>query len=254
MNKISNLAVDAGKIILQSGGETYRVEDTINKISKAYNIKNADSFVTPTGIMFSAEDDLGNSYSIIRRVKGRKINLEKVAMINDLSRRVEINPISYEDFQRELDSIRNDAGYGSNTILLSSALVAFSFTLLFEGSIFDSMVSFFIGIILRLFISISEKRNINEFFINLIGGIIVATITLIFHSIFNSLNIDKIIIGSIMLLVPGVALINSIRDTIEGDLVSGVARALEALLIALAIAVGTGIVFKLWVFIFGGTI
>ena len=65
---------------------------------------------------------------------------------------------------------------------------------------------------------------------------------------------DTIIIGSIMLLVPGIAITNAIRDTIAGDLVSGVSRSMEALFIAIAIAAGTSVVFKIWFLIFGGAL
>jgi uncharacterized membrane protein YjjP (DUF1212 family) len=64
--------------------------------------------------------------------------------------------------------------------------------------------------------------------------------------------VDKIIIGSIMLLVPGLSITNAIRDTIAGDLVAGISRGLEAFLVAVAIAVGSGVTIKLWSNYFGG--
>ncbi|MFA6940355.1 MAG: threonine/serine exporter family protein [Clostridiaceae bacterium] len=249
---ISYMAVEAGKIILENGGETYRVEETINLICQAYNIKNADSYVTPTGIMFSAEDERGNNLSIIKRIKYRTINLEKVSMVNDLSRKVQNKVISPLEFEKELEKISNSRSYSNLVLVISSSLAAFFFTLLFNGSIYDALVSLIIGAMLRINMNFSSKYDVNDFFINVIGGIITSIIALIFCSQFKVLSLDKIIIGSIMPLVPGVALINSIRDTIEGDLVSGLTRALEAALTALAIAVGTGIVIKLWSFIFGG--
>jgi Uncharacterized conserved protein len=254
MSNISYLAVEAGKIILENGGETYRVEETINLICRSYKIKNADSYVTPTGIMFSAEDEYGNNLSIIKRIKHRRINLEKVAMVNELSRKVQEKVLSSEEFENELAKISSSKSYSNLAFILSSSLAAFSFTLLFQGNIYDALVSLLIGAMLRINMIFSSDYDVNDFFINVIGGIITSLTALIFCSQFNTLSLDKIMIGSIMPLVPGVALINSIRDTIEGDLVSGLARALEATLVALAIAVGTGIVIKLWAFIFGGIV
>ncbi len=63
---------------------------------------------------------------------------------------------------------------------------------------------------------------------------------------------NVIIIGSIMPLVPGVAFTNAIRDTIEGNLVSGVSRAVEALIVAASIATGVGVILKLYYTIHGG--
>ena len=55
-----------------------------------------------------------------------------------------------------------------------------------------------------------------------------------------------------MLLVPGLAITNAIRDTIAGDLVSGIARAVEAFLTAIGVAVGTGVILSFWINTFGG--
>ena len=49
---------------------------------------------------------------------------------------------------------------------------------------------------------------------------------------------NEIIIGNIMLLIPGIALTNSLRDMISGDIISGLLRFLDAILVAVAIAAG----------------
>ena len=54
-----------------------------------------------------------------------------------------------------------------------------------------------------------------------------------------------------MLLVPGLAITNAIRDTVAGDFLSGLSRAAEAFLIAVAIAVGTGAVISIWLSVGG---
>ena len=59
---------------------------------------------------------------------------------------------------------------------------------------------------------------------------------------------NQTIIGAIMLLVPGLAITNAIRDTMSGDLLSGVTRASEAFLVA----VGTGAVLSFWMTNIGG--
>ncbi|ERI90351.1 hypothetical protein HMPREF1982_03954 [Clostridiales bacterium oral taxon 876 str. F0540] len=253
-NKVIHLAAYAGKIILENGGETYRVEETIIRICDAYGLKDAESYVTPTGIMISAVDTTGNTISLIKRIKSRTVNLEKISYVNDLSRSIKQNNLSIDIVKDELNKIDNLSRYGLKTTLFFSSVSAGFFTLLFGGNVYDFIISFFIGMIIK-YISIKLSRiNINEFFINVLGGAIAALIALIAVEFNLASNVDKIIIGSIMLLVPGLAITNAIRDTIAGDLVSGISRALEAFLIAVAIAVGSGIVLKLWVNYFGGII
>jgi uncharacterized membrane protein YjjP (DUF1212 family) len=93
---------------------------------------------------------------------------------------------------------------------------------------------------------------INDFFINILGGAISASLSLLSIKIGLAYNLDKVIIGSIMLLVPGLAITNAIRDTLAGDLVAGISRGIEAVLIAVGIAIGTGIVYKMWFSLTGG--
>ena len=52
------------------------------------------------------------------------------------------------------------------------------------------------------------------------------------------------IIGTLMILTPGIAFTMGIRDFVQGDYLSGTIRMIDALLVAACIAIGTG--FVLW--------
>lgn len=252
INKVVHLSAEAGKIILENGGETYRVEDTIIRICSAYGLFDAESFVTPTGIIISATDINGQTISLVKRIKYRTVDLEKISKVNDLSRNIKIHELSIQKVQEELKKIRSLPRYKISTTLFFSGIVASFFTLLFGGNIYDFISSFCAGILIK-YISIKlSSIYINEFFINVLGGALAAFMALLTVRFGLATNIDKITIGSIMLLVPGLAITNAIRDTIAGDLVAAVSRALEAFLIAVAIAVGSGIVLKFWYNFLGG--
>lgn len=251
-NRILKIAAYAGRIILENGGETYRVEETICRVCAAFGIKEADSFVTPTGIMISVTDEIGHTASLIKRINSRTVNLEKISKVNDLSRHIMVKTLTLDYVENELKKIDSVKHYPENIQVLAAASVAGFFTLLFGGSIRDFFVALIIGSFIKILSIKLGKMQINHFFINITGGALAALSALICVSLNFADHLDKIIIGSIMLLVPGLAITNAIRDTIEGDLVSGVSRAIEALFIAGAIAVGTGIVLKLWFMNFGG--
>lgn len=252
INKILHLAIDAGKIMLESGAETYRVEETILRICESYYLNFADTFVTPTVIMLSVTDKDNQTISLIKRIKSRSVDLEKISEINDLSRKINSTSMSIEGFKAELNNINQIKRYPILLILFFSCLGAGTFTLLYGGNINDFMIAFIIGGILSMVVSILNKFDINDFFINALCGSITALIALISVHFKIGSHVDKIIIGSIMLLVPGLAITNAIRDTIAGDLLAGISRALEAFLIAAGIAVGTGIILKLWLNYIGG--
>lgn len=251
--KVIHVATEAGKIMLENGGETYRVEETILRICNAYNIKNADSFVTQTGIMISATSEYEQTVSLVKRIKKRTVDLGKVANISNLSRDIASKGLTLQSVEDELARINRAKKYNNSTIIFFSCIAAGFFTLLFGGSISDFVVSFIIGGIIKLLTILLSKYNVNDFFINVLGGSISATIAILAVNMGLVSHVDKIIIGSIMLLAPGLAITNAIRDTIAGDLLAGISRALEAFLTAIAIAVGTGIVLKIWFINFGGT-
>lgn len=251
---IIHIAAEAGKIILENGGETYRVEQTIAMICKSYGIPRTESFVTPTGIMISITNSENQTISLIRRINSRTVNLSKVSMINNLSREIATTPMSMVDIRKKIDYINNLPPYSKKKTTFFSACSAGFFTLIFGGNYKDFFVAFIIGALINCLSSFLDKLDVNSFLKNMLGGSLAASIALLATSIGLGSNMDTIIIGSIMLLVPGIAITNAIRDTIAGDLVSGISRSVEALFIAIAIAAGTSIVFKLWVMLFGGTL
>lgn len=245
-NRILHIAADAGRIILENGGETYRVEETVCRICNSLGVKESDSFVTPTGMMISVTDETGHVASLVRRIPTRTVNLRKIAEVNDLSRNITKQSITIDSVEHALKEIDNIPHYDKITLIFFASIATSFFTLLYGGNINDSVVSFFIGAIIKLISLKLAELKVNDFFTNILGGAVVTFIAMLCIYLNLAQHSDKIIIGSIMLLVPGLAITNAIRDTIEGDLVSGVARTVEALFIAVAIAVGSGIILKIW--------
>lgn len=254
INKILHVSTFAGQIILESGGEIYRAEDTIIRICKAYGVNFAESFVTPTGIMVSVSDEKHYTTTLVKRVRLRTVDLQKIHLVNDLSRSLSTENYTLDQVSKKLVEIERLHRYSFFTTLLFAALSAAGFTILFGGKMKDCIAAFIVGIIIKLFTSQADKLNINDFFVNSIGGMVAAAVSLIFYSIGFVSHFDTIIIGSIMLLVPGLAITNAIRDTIAGDLLSGLTRGAEAFLTAVSIAVGTGLVLSFWISYLGGVV
>lgn len=251
MNEILKVAVLAGQIILESGGETYRVEETIWRICKIYGADEAECYVTPTGIMCSIIHD-NKIYSLNRRVSSRTVNLDRIDMVNNLSRNIKSKNLSVDDLKKELFIINTHKRYPLPMEIFFSALGAGCFSVLFGGTIKDIIAAFLIGLVIKTILITCENLNINFFFVNSICGSITSILAILFNLIGFGNQINETIIGSIMLLVPGLAITNAIRDTISGDLVSGLTRAAEAFFIAISIAVGTGAVLSFWFSNFGG--
>ncbi|AJA48284.1 hypothetical protein CPAST_c22140 [Clostridium pasteurianum DSM 525 = ATCC 6013] len=251
-NKILDLAAEAGKIMLENGAETYRVEETMIRISKAFGIISVDAYATPTAILLSGKNSKNINNSIIKRIVSRTFNIDKISNINTLSRSIEKKQLTIEDLEVQLESIKNMPSYSDKITLLSACFIGSFFTILFGGTFKDFWSAFIIAGIIKFSMNFLAKFKVDYFFTNIVGGMEAAFFAIIFYKLGFADNYDKVIIGDIMLLVPGLAITNAIRDAMNGDLISGTSRAIEALFIAVAIAVGTGMIFKFWFAFFGG--
>ncbi len=235
-----DIAVRAGAIVLENGGETYRTEATVNKIARALGAKTVSSFVTPTVIQFSYTDDNDHYHTAIRRIKKRGVNLDKIALIDELTRRIEKKKKTYGPHFIEslLSRIENAPVYKKPFVLAAAALSSFCFAFMFGGLLAEASAAFVIGFILRLFLLFSQKKQFGSFSTSLLSGAITAALTEIAFLLGFIPSTEITLISVLMQVVPGIAIVNAIRDIIEGDLVSGAARLLDAFMVAAGLSVG----------------
>lgn len=243
-NKLAKAATRAGMILLESGAETYRVEDTMKRICLAYGADIVDSYATPTLIIisFSLEDELCHN---IKRTQIKNVDLSKIDKVNDLSRTITGEHISLDDFQKQLECIDQEKKYDNIVMIFGAAICTFGFALFFKGTIYDALSAFMIGAFLKIIMIQFDRIDFTSFFKYLLCGAFVAGCSILFQHLSFCDNLDTTIISVNMLLVPGLAITNAIRDTVSGDLVSGLARAAEAIFIAIAIALGSGVILTL---------
>lgn len=244
--KLLILATLAGQIMLKSGAETYRVEDTITRICKSKNnIKFAEAFVIPTGIFISMEYE-DNLMSYIKRIKSISIDLNKIDMVNEFSRRFVSENLNINESFSDLKEINKSIGYKKVTKNLFGAFACGFFTLLFKGSLGDALGSFLSSFVALSILSKFLKYKLTFFLNNIIGSIIMSILSIIFLKINLGQSLDIMIIGSIMCLVPGVSITNAVRDTMSGDYLSGLSIGMEAVFSALSIALGVGIILSIY--------
>jgi len=238
------LAAEAGRLVLQSGGETYRSEETVVELCHAWGLSEVECFATPTGLIASARRSDGRSESVVRRIGHREVDLRRVAMIADAVKGVVGGGKSPASFGSELQRIRETKPRPFLMLLGASGACAAFFSLVFGGSWRDAVAAFFVGMAVKLASASASKQHLPDFIANIAGGLVAGSLASVASLLGVGVNMDKTIIGAIMLLVPGLATVNAIRDTIAGDLVAGVARLADALMSAAAISFGTG--FALW--------
>lgn len=247
IEKLLNTIIQAGTMLVESGAEVNRVEETMVRMCRCFEgVEYADSYVTLTGIMFSLTYE-HKTITRICRVHAGEVDLNRIDQINTLSRRTCKEHISVDELARELEKIQTLPRYSFLETMLFGAVGAAGFAIFFEGTLLEMIMSFFIGILIRCTSCFLSKHTLNSFLNNAISAGVAALFALCIHAWLPQTNLDIMIISSFMLLVPGLAITNAIRDTIAGDYVSGVARAVDAFLCAVAIAVGAGFVMYFWI-------
>ncbi|PKK39151.1 hypothetical protein ABB02_01383 [Clostridiaceae bacterium JG1575] len=243
--KTVQTAMRAGRIILEAGGETYRVEDTMTRILTAYGMNDAQSFVTPTGIFLSCANSDGTQLNRLHRIRAISVDLEKIAMVNALSRRIDEEQLSVDQVDEALAAIIARPMYPLWLNLLASSLAALSFTLIFRGIPPEILGSALAGPLVVLTRRTARGLNFNPFLQNAFGGLVAVLVGAALRALGWTPTFSTMVIGTIMLLVPGITITNAIRDTFQGDYLSGVTRAMEALVTASGIAFGTAMGFLL---------
>lgn len=245
MNKtiVLEMATKAGKIMLENGAETDMVEETIKIIGNNFGYE-INSYATLTGIISTIKDENNNFITNTLRISKRTMDLNKIHEIHKLGKN--IKKYSLEQIKNKIELIESDKGYNSKINLFAYAFAAGSFTLLFGGLPKDFLGSSFIGIIIFLYFKSLSSFDINKFFINGLGSSIITFFGLFMYKFSLISSMDTVIIGSMMLLVPGMAITNAVRDIINGDLMAGMARGLEAFFIATSLAVGSGFILTIF--------
>ena len=79
----------------------------------------------------------------------------------------------------------------------------------------------------------------NSFFRTAICSAVASLLSLLLVRLGIGQSVDTVTISALMVLVPGVALTNAMREIMAGDIISGLIRAAESILTAAAIAIGT---------------
>lgn len=238
-SELLEVALKAGEILLRSGAEIYRVEDTINRICRCYGVV-CESFVLPTGIFISTVGGQCESISLIKRIQERTVDLYRIENINEFSRSLQKQTVSYEEAMKTLEDIWHTPQHGFFVRLLSAGIVAFVFTLLFNGTLPEALAALPISMLVYL---VNEKISgigLFRIFELFVSGVIIGALSFLITKLLPDLSIYRIIIGSVMILVPGVTLTNGMRDALHGDINSSMLRLAEAVFVAAAIGAGVG--------------
>jgi uncharacterized membrane protein YjjP (DUF1212 family) len=243
--EVLDLALMAGHILLENGAEIYRVEETIDRICGYYGVNSENAFVLSNGIFLTAGSARESFFAKVQHIPVSGTHLNKVAAVNQLSREIVEGRHTIQDAYRILEEIRTMPGKKRWMQTLASGVGSAAFCIFFGGTFGDSLAAFAAGICLYLYVLWLSVPHLSKIVGNIGGGALVTVVCCLLYLMGVGENLNFMMIGTIMPLVPGVAFTNSIRDVADGDYISGSVRMLDALLVFFCIAIGVGIGFSL---------
>lgn len=232
------LAVEIADVMLRNGAEIYRIEDTVIHILRAFGAQSFDVYVLSNGIFASANEDKEDACSMIRHVPLGEVNLAKIAYLNQLTRDLCNHNCTIEEGWERVNKAKRLPKYSTYIQILFCGLGSACYSFLFGGGLLDFCFAFLIGMGEQICLNLMAKHKISRFLRNVFASIFVATGSILVYHTGLAVHYDKIIIGAIMPLVPGITFTTSIRDFHNGDYLSGTIHLIDALSTALCIAVG----------------
>ena len=240
-SKLLDLATDLGYRLAMCGAETYRIEESIYRILKTYGIE-SEVFAIPNNLLVSIETPEGKPMTRMRRIGNHGNDLDAVERFSGLSRAIcNRKPVPAEA-RHWLEFVRaGRRAYSDAVLLMGDFLGGFGFAFLFGGSFADGICAGICGLIIGLVTKFLDGLQANHFFKTIISSSLMAFAAYTMSAFGFAQNVDAVIIGALMILVPGLLFTNAMRDIIYGDTNSGVNRIVQVLLIAAALALGTGV-------------
>ncbi len=238
--KLLQVILDIAEEMLVCGAEVDRVEDSIERMCSAYGCPfyRINVFIITSNIQVTLEDPDGNIITQIRRIIRNDTNFDKLDYLNDLSRYVCANTPSIEEMRIKFEEVMDRKEPHIWLEFFGAIMVASGFAVFFGGDLWDAVAAAPVAVVITLITKILGRIEENQMAKLFVSSLIAGSLTILCVSLGLGHHVDKIMIGGIMLLIPGIAMTNSVKDMLIGDIVTGMLRFVNALLMAAAIAVG----------------
>ena len=238
MDRVIDVLMLAGTLLLESGSEIHRVEDTMIRIAHSQGIDDCNALAMPVAIFFSIENA---NITRMKRILRTNYNIEKVCDVNQISRQLVSGHINLEEAYQALIQLKQKAvPYTNLQLTIAATLSAPFFSIMFGGNFYDAIGAGIATVFAYAFSLVVEKYVRIPFATAFAAAFVFGFLAHIWsrYSGFPS-NTDLIIAGCVMPFVPGIAMTNAVRDLMNNHLNSGMSKLFETLLITLALGAGT---------------
>ncbi len=243
--QVLELALEVGLGLLSSGGSVSRVETAVDRICRAYGAEEANVAAFPSMIIASVRTSDGSQESYMKRVYSMSNNLALLERYNQLSRDICYNKYPVGDALKMCFDLAHSKTRNKWVTIIGGSLVSGIYSIFFGGTVADVLPAFIVAFGMSLLNELLSKRSLNAyattFILSLTGGLLSVALCKLLNIIGLPCQCAYVMIGTIMILIPGLLTTNAVRDMFTGDLMSGTFQLLNGILLAVVIAAGYGV-------------
>lgn len=235
------------EMFLKNGAEIARVEETIYRLADHFQIEEIQCYVVTNGVFLNYFNGGHNTGTILKDIRYVNVDLYKLSAINELSRELTSGQIDEESALSRLYEIEQTRYDPAWRTVLAAGVGGAAFSYMLDASLTDCMTAFICGIVVQGLGSFLEYKciHISKSVATIAGSLLCTLLCVFFMWLGFSDHLDLSVIGAIIPMIPGVALINGVRDLVDGNYLSGFVRLSDAFLIFFCLATGVGLGLKL---------
>lgn len=244
-NQIVKIVLDVGEEFIKSGAETWRAEDSLNRMLNAYGFKKVNVWLITTNIQISIETPEGDIITQVRYVPSGSFDYDRLDYLNDLSRKVCAATPGSVTFRAMLDEVLERPRQKRWVTYFAAVLSAAGFGVFFNCDWLDAIAVGVIAVIMTFVGDKLARVEHNPLTYNAIMSFIGEALVLLCVAIGFGHHYSFMTIGIVMLLIGCVGFANGVRDLLNRDIIAGGLNIVNAILGATGIAVGIAMAFLL---------
>lgn len=231
------VVADAAEWMIENGAEVARVQEASGQLSKVLGMQECECFALPTGVVLTLVDGAGFTSTVVRRIGRRSLHLDRLTRLEAVIEGAGSGGWSLGEVWLRLREAATGPGWPRWVALPASGLAAGGFALFFGGTLAEGAGAFAVGAGWAALRWVLDRPRVPPVFLTTLGAFAVVAGCQALSAV-APVGSGTMATGALMLLVPGLALVNTLRDLVAGELVSGQARMAEVLLTGAAVAVG----------------
>ncbi len=238
IERLGSILLEIGSLLMSFGANSMRIRVTLERIAQAFGF-HSELLITHRALMINLENtEQKHAFNMLKRTSPHGVNFKLVSGISKMSWSIANEEWTMDDIDKEIARLKALPHYPRWIILTFVGLADLSFCRLFGGGYIEMLVAFvatFIGLFVR---QEMMKRQYNAYLCIYAAALTASLISGLSVKLSIGTHPEFAFATSVLYLIPGVPLVNSFSDLIYGNIMNGIVRGVNGMIIAFSIALG----------------